>query len=99
MGKSYPQSNFGQINKVTATLMIIFDANFASKRFSSDAEKKKGNGMWGSSKVTTHMPQQFYIFTVAISYLRTKKELGDRKLRFDWLNFINQGPKFWGFMA
>ena len=40
MGKSFPQSNFGQINKVTATLMILFDANFAS-----DAEKKKGNGM------------------------------------------------------
>ena len=45
MGKSYPQSNFGQINKVTATLMILFDAKFASKIFSSDAEKKKGNVM------------------------------------------------------
>ena len=32
--------------------------------------------------------------TVTISYLRTKKELGDRKLRFDLLDFINQGPKF-----
>ena len=50
MGKSFPQSNFGQINvgntnKVTDTLMILLDAKFASKRFSSDAEKKKGNGM------------------------------------------------------
>ena len=46
MGKSFPQSNFGQINvgninKVTGTLMILLDAKFASKRFSSDAEKKK----------------------------------------------------------
>ena len=50
MGKSFPQSNFGQTNvgntnKVTGTLMILLDAKFASKRFSSDAEKKKGNGM------------------------------------------------------
>ena len=45
MGKSFPQSNFGQIIKVTSTLMILLDAKFASKRFSSDAEKKKGNGM------------------------------------------------------
>ena len=53
MGKSFPQSNFGQINvgvkykKVTGTLMILLDAKFASKRFSSDAEKKKmkWNGM------------------------------------------------------
>ena len=35
--------------------------------------------------------------TVAIIQLRTKKELGDRKLKFDWLDFINQGPKFWDF--
>ena len=45
MGKSFPQSNFGQIIKVTSTLMILLDAKFASKRFSSDAEKKKGNVM------------------------------------------------------
>ena len=24
----------------------------------------------------------------------SKKGLGDRKLKFDWLDFINQGPKF-----
>ena len=38
-------------------------------------------------------------FTVVIRWLRTKQELGDRKLKFDWIDFINQGPKFWGFMA
>ena len=27
--------------------------------------------------------------TVAIIQLRTKKELGDRKSKFDWLDFIN----------
>ena len=37
--------------------------------------------------------------TVAINQLRTKKELGDRKLELEWLDFINQGPKFWGFIA
>ena len=25
-------------------------------------------------------------------------ELGDRKLKFDWLDFINKQPKFPGFM-
>ena len=24
---------------------------------------------------------------------------GDRKLKFDWLNFTNQGHKFWGFIG
>ena len=35
-----------------------------------------------------------YFFTVAISQLRTKKELGARKSKFDWLDFINKEPKF-----
>ena len=38
-----------------------------------------------------------YVHTVVISKLWTKKELGARKSKFDWLDFINQGPKFWGF--
>ena len=36
--------------------------------------------------------------TVAISQLRTKKERGDRKSKFDWLDFINKESKFWDFM-
>ena len=36
--------------------------------------------------------------TVAISCLQTKKELGARKSKFDWLDFINKEPKFWGFV-
>ena len=34
-----------------------------------------------------------------IRLLRTKLESEDRKLRFDWLNFINEGPNFLGFMG
>ena len=30
------------------------------------------------------------------NWITTK--LGDRKLEFDWLDFINKQPKFWGFM-
>ena len=41
MGKSYPQSNFGQINKVTATLMILLDAKFASKDSRVTQRRKK----------------------------------------------------------
>ena len=36
---------------------------------------------------------KFY-FTVVVTFIRTKKELGDRKLKFDWFDFNNQGPKF-----
>ena len=36
--------------------------------------------------------------TVVISKLWTKKELGDRKSKFDWLDFIIKEPIFWGFM-
>ena len=34
------------------------------------------------------------ISTVVIRQLRTKEEPGDRKLKFDWLDFINKEPKF-----
>ena len=37
--------------------------------------------------------------TVAIRWLRTESESGDRKLKFDWLNFINKDPKFWVLMG
>ena len=40
-----------------------------------------------------HLPMH-EVCTVAISYLRTKKELGDRKSKFDWLDFINKEAKF-----
>ena len=33
------------------------------------------------------------------SILQTKSESGDCKLKFDWLNFINKDPKFWGLMG
>ena len=32
-------------------------------------------------------------------YLRTKEQFGDRKLKFNWLDFTNQGHKFWGFIG
>ena len=32
-------------------------------------------------------------------YLPIESESGDRKLKFDWLNFINKDPKFWVLMG
>ena len=41
----------------------------------------------------------FEIFTVVIRYLRNKLESEDRKMKFDWPDFINQGPKLLGLMG
>ena len=32
--------------------------------------------------------------TVAIRYLQSKEQSGDRKLKFDWHNLINKDPKY-----
>jgi hypothetical protein len=36
---------------------------------------------------------------LVIIYLRIKLESEDRKLKFDWLDFMNQVPKFFSFMV
>ena len=42
----------------------------------------------------SELDQVYDLDTVAISYLRTKKEPGNHKLKFDWLDFIKKGQNF-----
>ena len=38
--------------------------------------------------------------TVVVRFwLRSKFEFEDRKLKLDWLHYVNQDPKFWGLMV
>ena len=63
-----------------------------------------GNGNEGADEGATILqltgvwrvfqPSKTVSLTVAITLLRTKKELGARKSKFDWLDFINKEPKF-----
>ena len=73
MGKSFPQSNFGQIN-VGIKKKAYWHAYDSLRRkiwlkkiLEWRREEKKGNGMWRGSKVMTHIPQQFDIFSLRAS--------------------------------